>query len=220
MSAESLATIMATSGTAIAAAYQPPPCASTSQDGALGYSLANPPRNSIVTSSNLGKPVLYLDEEFPVSYSCPPPPAPAKRQKAPRAIRKTAYSDARKESAGAAGAAGPSGRLSDLMAMEKYLDSPHSTPFLDDFVFDNSPSFIPRDDLPLHEDRPWPPRSVDTSPSSSVSAISPIGTSPFWPASSASSSVWSPSVMPLDRSSPLETSLVDVFEKMRPFSFY
>lgn len=224
MSAESLAAIMASSTTAIAAAYQPPPCSSGKAN-----TLANPPRNSIVTSSNLGRPLLYLDEVC--SSSPPPPPPPTKRTRAPRAIRKSAYTaELKKEVRGAA--SGASGRIPDLMAMDKFLDSPlavsrfNPAQFLDDFVFDNAPSFKLPEDREDRADRHWPPQSVDTSletsPSSSVSAISPIGCSPFWPPPSAdrSGSVWSPPVMPLDRSSPLESPLVDMFEKMRPFSFY
>ncbi|XP_034249796.1 uncharacterized protein LOC117650455 [Thrips palmi] len=225
MSADSLAAIMATSGTAIAAAYQPPPSSACS----VGNTLNEPPHNSIVTSANLGRPLLWLDEDFPVSYNTPPPPLPPKRQRAPRAIRKTAYTAAAASAASAADAKKQRPAVPDLMAIEKFLDSPlavsryNPVSFLEDFVFDNAPCH----DLPHPKervervdrvDRHWPPRSVDTSPSSSVSAISPIGCSSFWPPPSAdlSSPVWSPPAVQ-DRASP--TSLVDVFEKMRPFSF-
>ena len=201
MSGDSLAVIMSNAGgKAIAAAYQaaypaadaqPPPSA---------------PRCSIVTSHNLGEPLLYPDDDEPLRAAPLPAPRRAQQQqqkKGPRAIRKTTHSDLNLKN-----------KVPDLKAMDKYVDSPLAlsrfdpSPFLDDFVFDNAPSIGLQSELPQHEDRFWPPpsRSVETSPSSSVSAISPVGTGPLWPPPGRSSS-------PLDAS-----SLVDVFENLRPFS--
>lgn len=182
-------------GKAIAAAYQtpPPPAADTARSPGA-------PRCSIVTSHNMGEPVLYPDESSLCAHPLPTPRRAQQHKKAPRAIRKTTYSDLNLKRAPAP--------LPDLKAMDKYVDSPLAlsrfdpTPFLDDFVFDNTPSISLHNEL-QQEDRFWPPpsRSVETSPSSSVSAISPVGTSPLWP--------------PVDRCSP---SLIDVFENLRPFS--
>lgn len=249
MSADSLATIMAASGgTAIAAAYQALPCSDP---------LGNPPRNSIVTSHNSGKPVVYPHESQPAAPVAAPPRFQQNRS-GPRAIRKTTYSS----NVNARKTPNPVGRIPDLKDMEKYVESPLAisrydpAPFLDDFVFDNTPTFSlqtevrknkeepwpkfdalakveeirwpeklddnmwptashksrfwSQDEVSKSEERYWPPRSVETSPSSSISAASPTGMGPLW--------------LPPDMSigsdcpSPLETSLVDVFENMRPFS--
>ncbi|KAK3908826.1 Guanine nucleotide exchange factor VAV2 [Frankliniella fusca] len=258
MSADSLATIMASSGgTAIAAAYQALPCSDT---------LGNPPRNSISTSHNSANPVVY-----PCEFTSPSEITPSRFQpnrSGPRAIRKTTYSS----NINAKKTPNPVGRIPDLKDMEKYVDSPLAISrydpgtFLDDFVFDNAPicaapkedtkkdqklwptfegtsmvdesrwtsnlvpkndvvwptvstekdRFWSRDEVLKSDELYWPPRprSVETSPSSSVSAVSPIGIGPLWaPLDTSFGS---------DRSSPMETSLVDVFENMRPFnsSFY
>jgi hypothetical protein len=189
MTDDSLAIIMKNAGLDVSTYQAPLPPAS------------GVPNCSIVTSHNIRQPVFSPDAEVPA-------PSPRRAyKKAPRAIRKTTYPDLNLKMIP---------RVPDLKAMDSYVDSPLAmsrfdpAPFLNDFVFDNTPCINVKNDR--CEDRYWmpPSRSVESSPSSSVSAISPVGSSPLWPPPGRSS--------PVSPTSPLDSSLVDVFENWRPFS--
>lgn len=240
MSGDSLAMIMAASGgTAVAAAYQPPP------SPPLQDVLANPPRNSIVTGRCATPLLAYPDEDFRFGQT-------NRRLYNRRSGRKQEQKKA--------------ARAADLKDdMDKYVASPLAVSkfdpnvFLDGFVFDNTPTYgqevseqpfwsnfeqkqgndkshdksgqssgldfqhgydwlqnedSQNDDCfwsktaQKHNDH-WSqnegcrwPRSVETSPASSVSAVSPIGTSPVWAP---------PDDSPLDLS-----GLSALFQSLRP----